>query len=487
MAIGAVIGAVSGAGGLIGLILGMYPPLLDWYNQWSYTRHPTKIPDLGTVIELRFRNLIDGGSYTELFNKNGMSADYAERIYHMSEQLLPVADYIALWRRGHITEEYLDLKLGELHLNYQDIDKMKKVTEFFPAPADLITFAVREVYTPEVVDKFGQMQDLPPKFIEESKKAGLPAEQARNFWAAHWMLPSPMQGFEMLHRDIVDKDTLSLLLKSLDIMPYWREQLIKLSYNIPTRVDTRRMFERDLIDRDKVLELYRYQGYSPDDAELMTKFAEMLKTDETAGITRAAVQKAFMNYLIDETELHAFFVSFGYGEDVVNFWMEMSVYERTAKEIDAAKSELINRYNLGDITIDDLNMELTGLNLPSYYIEQTVRDVEQKQSVKLKLPARSDLETWLKLNIITDIEYTEQMRMLGYRDTDIERYLTEIAFEMDITIRKYLPIANYQRWLGTQIINVERFVQTAQEMKYSNDDIALMIGEVTEKYGEVEG
>ncbi|MBA7557821.1 hypothetical protein ES705_50595 [subsurface metagenome] len=35
----------------------------------------------------------------------------------------------------------------------------------------------------------------------------------------------------MLHRDIVDQDTLKMLLKSLDIMPYWRDRLIQLSYN----------------------------------------------------------------------------------------------------------------------------------------------------------------------------------------------------------------------------------------------------------------
>ncbi|GAI55346.1 unnamed protein product, partial [marine sediment metagenome] len=53
------------------------------------------------------------------------------------------------------------------------IQQAKKVTEFFPAPADLVQFAVREVYTPATVAKFGQMEDIPAKFLEECDKCFL--------------------------------------------------------------------------------------------------------------------------------------------------------------------------------------------------------------------------------------------------------------------------------------------------------------------------
>ncbi|GAH93918.1 unnamed protein product, partial [marine sediment metagenome] len=43
----------------------------------------------------------------------------------------------------------------------------------------------------------------------------------------HWSLPSPSQGFEMLHRGVIDEAELNMLLRALDIMPFWREKLTK--------------------------------------------------------------------------------------------------------------------------------------------------------------------------------------------------------------------------------------------------------------------
>ena len=81
------------------------------------------------------------------------------------------------------------------------------------------------------------------------------------YWRAHWELPSPTTGFEMLHRlhpDVLevigekykemglnpddlktDLDTLKELLKISDYPKYWRDRLAAISYSPLTRVDLR--------------------------------------------------------------------------------------------------------------------------------------------------------------------------------------------------------------------------------------------------------
>ena len=88
-------------------------------------------------------------------------------------------------------------------------------------------------------------------------KAGLPEEQARNYWAAHWELPSAQMGYAMFQRRIIDHETLVMLLKSLDIMPFWRDKLIEMSYNPLTRVDVRRMYGLGVLSEEEV-----YNGLS---------------------------------------------------------------------------------------------------------------------------------------------------------------------------------------------------------------------------------
>jgi len=132
--------------------------------------------------------------------------------------------------------------------------------------------AVREAFTPEIAARFGQYQDLPPDFVEWVGKKGLSKEWAERYWAAHWSLPSPQQGFEMLHRGVINEGDLNMLMRALDIMPFWRDKLIQIAYRPLTRVDVRRMFALGVLDVSGVRKAYTDLGYNDYNADLMTDF-----------------------------------------------------------------------------------------------------------------------------------------------------------------------------------------------------------------------
>ncbi|MCP4231956.1 MAG: hypothetical protein GY771_17645, partial [bacterium] len=160
-------------------------------------------------------------------------------------------------------------KIG-VHPNYFDTYK----TLAFPIPPvnDLITMAVREAFTPEIASRFGQYEGLPKEYVDAAAKKGVSQEWAERYWAAHWTLPSVQQGFSMLHRGIINQSDLSLLLRALDIMPFWRDKLIALSFRPLTRVDTRRMHILGTLDEAGVKRAYLDQGYNDRNAALMTDF-----------------------------------------------------------------------------------------------------------------------------------------------------------------------------------------------------------------------
>lgn len=486
-ALAGITGGVQASAGIMSLLLGIYPPLLEAYQQFANNLTPNRLPDLGSAVAMKFREEISESEMTDIFKKTGIKPGYAESILRMSEQMLTIREYITLWRRGELTEDGLDIKLKRLRLSDADISSVKKVSEFFPAPADLITFAVREVYTPETVSKFGQMEDIPKKFLEEAAKAGVSKEQAENYWASHWNLPSPRQGFEMRHRGAIKEEDLDLLLKSLDVMPFWREGLKAISYNLVTRVDARRMYRVGTWDAEQVEAHFKRLGYTEQDAKDLTDFTIKYESNETSGLSRANIVTAFKKGIIDRPDLQELLKTFGYSQVVYDFWLDMADYEKAYEEIQSDISELVNQYMKGMKTIGQVRDELNQKDLPATFVDKVVDDTAALKSQKVKMPTKSDLENWLLLAVIEEQEYSQMMINLGYQDVDVQRYLTQFSLEKPRTKRKFLPIKTYQGWLGKGIMTEEQFVDTATLMKIKEDDILNLVGEVKGKEDELEG
>lgn len=486
MAIAAVLSGVMSGGGLANLILGMFPPLSTHYSKWSYSKWPNQVPGLGDLIELRYRGVISESDFKVYAAQVGFSPEWAKNLYESGAALLSGSDYVRLWRREEIEESDLDEHLSRLRFNKSGIEHLKKVTEYFPSPGDLVRFAVREVYTPETVAKFGMMEDLPAKFTTEALKAGVPKEQSDNFWGSHWILPSSGQGFEMFQRDVIPEEDLGMLLKALDIMPFWRDKLTQIAYRTLTRVDVRRMHAMGKLDDTETYDAYRHYGNSPEDAERMLAFTKAYNAEGSKGLTRANVVKGFKLGMITEGDLRTYLEAFGYGEGVVDFWVDMAVYEKTLDEIQVSKAELDAQYQRGMISEAEYRERLNAMDLPAAYVEKVVAETVAKESLKIRMPTRGDLEKWLLLQVIDEEYYVNEMRTLGYRQEDIEYYLTEIAFEVDTTKRKFLPITTYTRWLASDILGVADFQRIADLMAISEADIQRLIREVEAKKSEGE-
>lgn len=479
----AVIGSIMVIQGLANSALHIFPPLWVAWQQKAFSMMPNVNPAIAELADMRWKKLISEKEYLEKCREFGFESSVAEKLYISSQTLLTIHDYIALWRREEITEGEVDTYLRKSHLSDLEIELAKTVTLFFPAVPDLVRFAVREVYTPSIIAKFGAMQDLPSQYLTEAKKAGLTEEHAKNYWAAHWELPSVRMGYEMLHRRIIDEGELSMLMKALDIMPFWRKPLVEMSYNPLTRVDVRRMFRLGVLDEDGVRNAYLDVGYSEDNADRMLDFTVAYEADEMTGITRAGVISAYKKGIITIAQLSTYLEAFGYTEAVVSFWLSMAEHEKTMAEIESIVKELENRYLMGLLDIKQVQASLNAYDLPSTYVSEIISGLKLKQSRKVKLPTKADLETWIEYQLIGESQYHRRMTMLGYTDEDIEVYLSKIAHEKDTDKPKYLPVKTYQRWFLSGIITETRFSAILQEMGFSRQDTINLI---TETKGQME-
>lgn len=464
---------------IISFVAKAYPPFGRFAEQLLNQTWTNNLPDPHTLSQILMTRLITYDDYAKQMSKLGFDDNFAMHYSKLATQWLSGIDYVSAWRRELISEDELNTSLRALRYTDEDIELIKKVSEYFPTPSDLVRFAVREVYSPEIAQRFGLFEDLPEDFLKESYKAGLSEEQAKNYWASHWELPSAQMGFEMLHRRIIDEEDLKLLLRALDVMPFWREKLIQLSYNPLTRVDVRRMYSLGVLDRDDVYNAYLDEGYSPENAEKLTNFTILYENEEMTGMTRSTIIDAFKDGIITLVELQNYLAKLNYPSEVVEFYVNQAQYEKALLDIKAYADDLAEQFQAGILTLDELRSELHQLDIPASFIDTIINRVIRQKAKRVKPPSLNDAREFLRVGIINDTEFTSILRRLGYRDEDIQRYLMYESFSKDTTKKRYLNVNTYVRWVSQNIMTYDDFVKTLTEMGYTEEDITKLLREVS--------
>jgi len=272
----------------------------------------------------------------------GLSTDSARNFWAAHWELPSYTQLTDMRFRGLLSEgEYRDaLRAIDFAPTWRD--KLFEVARRIPTIQDMVRFAVREVYDPAARLALDIDAEYPAAFTPEAALHGLTEEHARQYWAAHWRLPSARQGYQMVWRGEMELPELRTLLKALDYPPKWRDRLFNIAFIVPGRIDLKRMFRHGILTRAEVLAGYQRLGYAPADAELMTQIAEAEIVTGAAASTwmgRARTQlwtrahTEFISRQITEAEavgaLQAAGVPGGEQAEIITMWFHEADLVRT--------------------------------------------------------------------------------------------------------------------------------------------------------------
>jgi len=328
-----------------------------------------------------------------------------------------------------------------------------------PSPSDIIRFAVREYWRPEISRPLGQWEEFPEELLKWTRKWGYEDWVAWAEWVAHWTLPSVTQGFEMLHRRVITRDELENLLKAQDITPFWREKLIAISYAPFTRVDVRRMFKLGVLNRDQVYSAMLDIGYDPWKAEQMTKFYEVYVSEfeealeitntrrEQRDLMRATwtalkdeAQKDFIEGAITLAQLVSNLRAIAPFPELADVYVTEAILrrdrERRKRKVERLEEEAEEReralrltqsrlldeakkdYRDGWISKQQLHVNLVALDLTPYEVEVHI----------------AEAELWRKREhneMLRDI-YIDAYRKDVINDIQLKEYLLSIPMELQV-------------------------------------------------------
>ena len=395
----------------------------------------------GELIESYKRGNLSIQTVIEQLSLGGYQEERIKVLLQLAQQLLGVGEISQLFLRGHISEVENDNRLQQLGFEVRDRELLKKLYEVMPTVQDLVLMAVREVFTPEIADKFGLFEDYPPAFAENAAKIGLSDEWSRNYWAAHWTLPSVQQGFTMMHRRVISPDDLQMLLKAQDIMPFWRDKLVDISFNPLTRVDVRRMHDTGVLNRKQVYDAYLDVGFNPQNAERMTEFTVRYNADDIEGsggklkeLTRSVIQTAYKKGVISHVDAMARLQELGYGIADSQLLLDLLDYE------------------------EQLNL------LP----DDRKRITEKLNSLTIKAYTS---------RAISKIDASATLKESGYNGVEIEALLTTADLEHDLDFKADIVTQVKQLYFDETIDMLDLRV-ILESNDFVPDEIDMLIGEL---------
>jgi len=399
----------------------------EWDRVFQLTRRLLTLSELIRATLLGVISYDDAKRRAAQIGVDGQDFDIA---LYSSRELLSKGEYISAWVRGIIDDQYLDRQFASMGISDRDRQILKELAFFIPPPSDLIRMAVREVFTPEVAEKFGQFQDFPQAFKEWAAKQGISEFWAKAYWAAHWDLPSITQGFEMFHRDVITREELELLLRAQDIMPFWRDKLLQISYNPVTRIDILRMYQLGVIDRDEVERRFRHLGYSPEDAKVLAEYTIRLAAQREKDLSRSDMEELLAAGVITEEEAKEFLKRAGYSEEIANLVLERTKLKLAQREMEDEIEVIKTRFLNGEITLQDVAAELQKLGATGLQVDRVMAELERARRRQRRALSPAQVERAFKRGLLDPDETRQRLRALGYSDRDVDILLEMWAREV---------------------------------------------------------
>jgi len=420
------IGALLLAMGQAAQQAGLLAPIQRWGTFFANEKWPNNIPGPDVLTVMRVRGFLDEDHYKYRMRSWGFNSWWADKMREFSLQWPEAEEYIAYAFLRGLGYDYVNSRLHRLGLTAEAREIKWALAQYRPGISDLIRFAVREVYSPAIAEKFGLFEDFPEKFAEEAAKLGMSREVAQQYWAAHWELPSASMGFEMFHRGIISREELEMLLRALDVMPFWRDKLIKLSYNVPTRVDVRRMYELGVVDLDYVYKVHLALGYSPEDAELLTRWVAKEYESGTRDVTRTEIINAYRMHVISREQAIEMLDAIGYSRDEAEFIIAVEDARAEREELYNYIKALKDLYITGAITEMTFADELDHLDIPASEKTKILASAHRSKRGKARLPDKSDLIRWARAGLLSREEFEARLRDLNYPGWAIRLYSREV-------------------------------------------------------------
>lgn len=368
--------------------------------------------------------------------------------------------------RGIIDKERMYERMRELGYTDTRTSEIIQTWELLPSPQDLFLMVAHEAFEPDMYTKLGLDQEFPTEQVKWLKEQGISENWAEKYWIAHWAQPSIGQGFEMLHRGVIDLDTLDLLFRAVEIPNFWRDKLTQIAYTPLARVDVRRMHDLGVIDDEKLIKSYLDLGYSPENAVNMANFTIKYNAESRASLTRSTILTSYSEGLLSRTDTINLLKEQDYTDEVAEYYVSLEDFNKAKEVQDLTIKNLEEKYKLGINDQTYTRDSLTKMGLLADKIDALLESWDIELYKYQRLPSKSDLDNFLVYGIIDENEYYEIMQQHGFSWRHISFYLQQLEGDRYFAGRSPTK-SDLDKWVKNKTITKEEYQTTLKAAGYS--------------------
>lgn len=436
-------------------------------------------------------------------NRGWQPADFKART-ELARSLPPVGELRNALYRGHIDEKRFDEYLSHMGLFPSEAEVIKANSEQLYSPSDLIRFSVREVFTPAIANRFGLNDDFPEAAVAAGERIGLTEDTLRLYWASHWQLPAPGQGFEMFHRGIIGEADLKLLMRALDVMPFWQDKMIALSFNVLPRRVVNSTWRLGQITDAQFLDHYKQLGFNPVDAQRVLAGEIERREIPEREATKADLIAAFV---VGEASFGATtdaLAELGFVPDAVNIIMRSAVVRRDLFKragdgaIDpepdttapaAIRNDILKAYREDLISRDAATTLLSEFGMHEADQAALLAHEDNDRQFRLTSFKLKQLKRIFDVRGITDQMIADRLSSVGIIAESRERVLSEWKAERDAdelvdAARTRQPTkADIKNWLEKGVIDTVEWARRMVGLGYSTEDSINYLAEIVSDAG----
>ena len=418
-------------------------PVLEFMKSTVYNinyNNPQSIPSEAECVNLYLAGEIDEQTMRCLVRANGSYDTWYSKIANSGRTRLSNDQIIQLNRRGILENNTADKLMRENGVTKEfEQNWMYRATEAMPSVSDIVRFMVRDAGDNTVAGKYGTDAALNDKYGPQlkawAKGQGITDEVMKYYWRSHWEIPSNTALFEMLHRlrpnrtgqgltggITVNSTDIKDALVVNDVLPFWAERLMEISYKPLTRTDAQRAYFIDALSENELKDSYLDLGYNDDNADRLVRFTNQLKSKrkQTTGGTEKVptILKYYKNWLIGDTEATQRLKNSGLSETAAKDALQIANVQRKndsqVKCIAGVKSQF-KRYIINDI---EARRDLTDIGVALENVGPLVNNWRCERASKPKELSAGQVCSAYQNNLINDVEYRRRMGAIGYQEDE---------------------------------------------------------------------
>jgi hypothetical protein len=240
-------------------------------------------------------------------------------------------------------------------------DKFVFLYDELPTISDVLLFLQRNVFDKSYVDDFrlmeGYAERFYPRYGAVLRAQGVMDSTMEDHYAAHWITPALGQLFTMVQRlrpDAVDPTiqfTQADLLRVMgeqDVAPYFRERLLKISFNTLPLRQISQAVQQGRFDLATLISRFQDMGYNATDANLLAKTALVQGTRQATtsghGFTPTVVSQFAAVGAIDFPTALAKLTPQGYTEAQVKDLFAVAAIKAAIKDKDKNLQKAVDAY-----------------------------------------------------------------------------------------------------------------------------------------------